>query len=179
MNPSPNGKSRALNIPPTPPELAEFVSILDPEDEGFADYSSFVAICALKMHQQAEDQDQEAHEQEVDEAFRLFLTPPASGAPSKGSHGADYSREGSSALGGSRGGGDSWISNASSQAGGGDREKVITIANLKRIAAILKEDVDDQLLRDMILEANGGAGVGRGVKKDEFEVVMRKAGVWR
>jgi len=39
--------------------------------------------------------------------------------------------------------------------------------------------VGEELLRDMILEANGGAGVGRGVKKDEFDGVMRRAGVWR
>ena len=31
------------------------------------------------------------------------------------------------------------------------------------MAAVLKEDVDEDLLKDMILEANGGAGVVRGV----------------
>lgn len=44
---------------------------------------------------------------------------------------------------------------------------------------MLKEDVDEQLLKDMILEANGGAGVARGVGVDEFDGVMRRAGVWR
>lgn len=44
---------------------------------------------------------------------------------------------------------------------------------------MLKEDVDEELLKDMILEANGGAGVARGVKMDEFDGVMRRAGVWR
>ncbi len=58
-------------------------------------------------------------------------------------------------------------------------EEKITLATLKRVAKALKEDVEDELLRDMILEANGGAGVGRGVEKDEFEAVMRRAGVWR
>lgn len=55
----------------------------------------------------------------------------------------------------------------------------ITMAHLRRVAATLKEEVGDDLLRDMILEANGGAGVGKGVNKDEFEGVMRRAGVWR
>jgi hypothetical protein len=50
---------------------------------------------------------------------------------------------------------------------------------LKRVAKVLKEDVEEDLLKDMILEANGGAGVGQGVEKDEFEGVMRRAGVWR
>jgi hydroxyacylglutathione hydrolase len=55
----------------------------------------------------------------------------------------------------------------------------ITMGMLKRVAAALKEDVSDDLLRDMILEANRGAGIGEGVGKDEFAGVMRRAGVWR
>ncbi|OLN84471.1 Caltractin [Colletotrichum chlorophyti] len=62
---------------------------------------------------------------------------------------------------------------------GGRGGDVITIADLRRIAGVLREDVKDEVLRDMILEANGGAGVGRGVRRDEFEEVMRRAGVWR
>ena len=53
------------------------------------------------------------------------------------------------------------------------------MATLKRVARMLKEDVDENVLRDMILEANGGAGVGKGVEKEEFEGVMRRANVWR
>ncbi|KAI8175723.1 hypothetical protein K4K51_007203 [Colletotrichum sp. SAR 10_75] len=63
-----------------------------------------------------------------------------------------------------------------SSSGGRD---VISLADLKRVAGVLREDVKDEVLRDMILEANGGAGVGRGVKREEFEEVMRRAGVWR
>lgn len=55
----------------------------------------------------------------------------------------------------------------------------ITISHLKRVAAALKEDVSEDLLRDMILEANGGAGLLRGVQRDEFDGVMKRAGVWR
>lgn len=123
----------ALNIPPTPDELAEFTSILDPESEGFAVYSSFVAICALKLHAQSRTSD--THNQEVDEAFNLFTQ------------------------------------------GVGDGK--ITLQTLKRVAKLLKEEVSEDVLRDMILEANGGAGVGNGVERDEFEGVMRRAGVWR
>ncbi len=110
------------------------MSILDPDDEGYAPFAPFVAICALKLH--ARDRDSDAHATEVDEAFALFTAP----------------------------------------AGGAD---VITMAHLRRVAATLKQDVSDDLLRDMILEANGGAGVGKGVGRDEFESVMRRAGVWR
>lgn len=63
--------------------------------------------------------------------------------------------------------------------GGNDREEVITLGMLKRVARDLKEEVSDGVLRDMILEANGGAGVGKGVRRGEFEGVMRRAGVFR
>jgi Ca2+-binding EF-hand superfamily protein len=130
-----NCETRALGVPPRDKEeLAEFVSILDPDDEGFATYASFVAICALKMH--ARDQGSDAHDREVSEAFHLFT------------------------------------------AGAGD-DAVITMAHLRRVAATLKEEVADDLLRDMILEANAGSGVAKGVSRDEFEGVMRRAGVWR
>lgn len=123
----------ALDIPPEKDELKEFISILDPEEEGFAVYSSFVAICALKFHSRGRTSD--SHAREVDEAFKLFTN--------------------------------------------GTGETRITLETLKKVAKQLREDPEEELLRDMILEANGGAGVGRGVEKDEFERILRRAGVWR
>ena len=58
-------------------------------------------------------------------------------------------------------------------------EERITIAALRRVARELKEDVGEQVLKDMILEANGGEGVGKGVGIREFEEVMRRARVFR
>ena len=58
-------------------------------------------------------------------------------------------------------------------------ERIITLETLKRVAGVLKEDVSEEVLRDMLLEANGGGGVGKGVGKVEFEGVMRRAGVFR
>ncbi|GAB1314152.1 Calmodulin [Madurella fahalii] len=143
----------ALGIPPSSPaQLSEFTAALDPEDEGFATYPSFLAICALQLHARRNDasRTEEAHQQEVDEAFNLF-------------------------VGG--GGGVGALD------GGVEAAEAITLTHLKRVAALLKqgeeEGVTEELLRDMILEANGGAGVGRGVRKDEFDEVMRRAGVWR
>ncbi|KHN94584.1 Las1-like protein [Metarhizium album ARSEF 1941] len=127
----------ALGVPPTPSELAEFVSILDPDDEGYATYEPFFAICALKFHAReaaGEGGSDAAHRAQVDEAYRLFTN---------------------------------------------GTEGPITLAHLRRVAAVLKEDVDEEVLKDMILEANGGAGVARGVREDEFDGVMRSAGVWR
>lgn len=52
----------------------------------------------------------------------------------------------------------------------------ISLAHLRRVAKELREDVPDSTLRDMIREANGSQGnvVGR----EEFERVMRRAGVF-
>lgn len=55
----------------------------------------------------------------------------------------------------------------------------ITLATLRRVARELKENVDDQVLKDMIAEANGGAGLSQGVDIRHFEDVMRRAGVFR
>ncbi|TGJ86189.1 hypothetical protein E0Z10_g2595 [Xylaria hypoxylon] len=137
----------ALGLPPSKPELKEFLSIMDPDDDGHATYEPFLAICALKLH--ARDEGDGPDSAEVEEAFRLFT-----GA-------------GSSAGGSGAGG---FV--------GGDAD-LLTLAHLKRIAMTLKQDVDEALLRDMILEANGGAGVGRGVSMSEFEEVMRRAGAWK
>jgi Ca2+-binding EF-hand superfamily protein len=147
-------KTSALGLPPSKPELKEFLSILDPDDEGHATYEPFLAICALKLHAREEDEGG-PDSAEVDEAFRLFA-------------GAGNVKAGAGAGVG-----------AGSSAGGGEGDGVLTLAHLKRIAMTLKQDVDEALLRDMILEANGGAGVGRGVSKSEFEEVMRRAGAWK
>lgn len=62
---------------------------------------------------------------------------------------------------------------------GGQQGETLTVAHLRRVAMTLKQDVPEDLLRDMILEANHGAGVGKGVGRREFEEVMRRAGVWK
>jgi Ca2+-binding EF-hand superfamily protein len=54
----------------------------------------------------------------------------------------------------------------------------ITLSHLRRIARELKEDSGDALLRDMILEANGGAGVDAGVSLEQFHDIMLRAGVF-
>ncbi|KAE8154978.1 hypothetical protein BDV25DRAFT_146789 [Aspergillus avenaceus] len=55
----------------------------------------------------------------------------------------------------------------------------IKLQHLRRIARELKEDgLGDDLLRDMILEANGGASLESGVTLEQFHDVMRRAGVF-
>ncbi|KAH6845459.1 hypothetical protein B0I37DRAFT_355924 [Chaetomium sp. MPI-CAGE-AT-0009] len=153
----------ALGLAPSSPaQLAEFAAALDPDDEGFATYEAFVGVCALQLHARRDAVGDEEHAEELEEAYKLFTD------------------------------------------GGGEAE-VITLADLRRVARLLRLDaegqgtggkdggggggggkgkgdglvVTEELLRDMILEANGGAGVGRGVRKEEFDNVLRRAGVWR
>jgi Ca2+-binding EF-hand superfamily protein len=54
----------------------------------------------------------------------------------------------------------------------------ITLAHLRRVAKELREDVPDDLLKDMIREANGeGKSAVGGVGLEQFESVMRRAGM--
>ncbi|KAF2011339.1 EF-hand superfamily Ca2+-modulated protein [Aaosphaeria arxii CBS 175.79] len=56
----------------------------------------------------------------------------------------------------------------------------ITLAHLRRVAKELREDIPDDVLKDMIREANGapqGKGNPGGVNLEDFESVMKRAGV--
>ncbi|EXJ65906.1 uncharacterized protein A1O5_10882 [Cladophialophora psammophila CBS 110553] len=63
--------------------------------------------------------------------------------------------------------------------GNGGQEQVIRLQDLRAVATTLKEQVDDDVLKTMILEANGGKGVGRGVNMEEFQAIMTRAGVFQ
>lgn len=54
--------------------------------------------------------------------------------------------------------------------------EVITLEDLRRVARELREEVPEQVLRDMIREAKGGELGGVGI--EEFEGVVRRAGVF-
>lgn len=59
-------------------------------------------------------------------------------------------------------------------------ERNVTIEDLRRVRGVLKEDgVSEDVLRAMVLEANGGVGVGRGVGREGMEGVMRRCGILR
>lgn len=55
----------------------------------------------------------------------------------------------------------------------------ITVQDLREVARTLKEDVDESVLRAMILEANGNKGVSSGVNRDDFADVAARAGALR
>ena len=57
-----------------------------------------------------------------------------------------------------------------------NQDREISINDLRRVAKELREDVPENVLKDMIREATGG-GLG-GVSMEEFEGVMTRAGVF-
>ena len=61
----------------------------------------------------------------------------------------------------------------------GTARRPITLTDLRSVAKLLKEDVGDDVLKAMILEANGGQGVGTGVNTERFKEVMVRAGVFQ
>ncbi|KAJ9604197.1 hypothetical protein H2200_011031 [Cladophialophora chaetospira] len=59
------------------------------------------------------------------------------------------------------------------------RDDVIRLQDLRAVAKVLKEDISDDVLKAMILEANGGKGVGSGVSMEEFRGILTRAGVFQ
>lgn len=60
-----------------------------------------------------------------------------------------------------------------------DGDEVIGLNDLRAVARTLKEDVSDDVLKAMILEANGGSGISRGVSVEDFRGIMTRAGVFQ
>ncbi len=64
------------------------------------------------------------------------------------------------------------------EAGGEEGRERITVNGLRRVAKALGEVVKEEVLRDMVMEANGMGpeGLAKGVGREEFDGVMRRAG---
>ncbi|KEF53584.1 uncharacterized protein A1O9_10559 [Exophiala aquamarina CBS 119918] len=58
-------------------------------------------------------------------------------------------------------------------------DEVISLNDLRTVARTLKEDVSDDVLKAMILEANGGTGISSGVSIEDFRGIMTRAGVFQ
>ncbi|KAL1615160.1 hypothetical protein SLS54_009242 [Diplodia seriata] len=139
----------ALGFDITREDVRDMVEVLDPEGEGWIAWEHFAGYAAVWYHAEQ----------------------------------AAAAEDGDGAAGGV-------------EAGSGSREEVerafrlftggamrpIRVADLKRVARELREEVDEEVLWDMVVEANGERkskeGVGRGVELEDFEQVMRRAGVF-
>lgn len=135
-------------------ELQELISTVDPEGSGEVGYEHFVAIAALQVNNRSE----------------------GSGSGKK--------KGGKGKKGGTKGGhdeededdGGEEIMKAYGLFTKGDVNREITLGDLRRVARELKEEVPESVLKDMLREATGGEV--RGVGLEEFEGVMRRAGVF-
>lgn len=71
---------------------------------------------------------------------------------------------------------------AGEEKGRGDKgPERITVNGLRRVAKALGENIKEEVLRDMVMEANGMGpeGIGSGVRREDFEGVMRRTGMLR
>lgn len=120
----------ALGIAPkSQSDMDEYLSILDPESEGYVTYAHFVELAAIQINNKSD----ETKDEEVEKAFKLFTS---------------------------------------------GHERPITFHDLRRIAGLLNQQVSDDVLKAMIVEANGSNNIGAGVNVDQFKEVMSRAGVF-
>lgn len=153
----------ALNASTSSTTNAQITETLDPADVGYVTFDSFFAFAALKLNERAhlgEDDEDDGHdgqEDEDSETERMALQAHVREAF------ALFTRD-QSVL-------DLDDDNDTQQ------QHVISIQHLRRVAKELREEIPDATIRDMIKEANGGKSNGV-VTVDEFEDVMRRAGVF-
>jgi len=129
-------------------------------------YENFVAVAAMKLHHQDEverEDDDDDDDEGEDEYEEEVIDRKGKG------------RGGKRAGGGGGRGQRGEVEHAFKLFTGGTGD-VITLGALRKVAADLKEEVSDDVLREMMREAGAGS---RGVAMDEFEGVMRRAGVFR
>lgn len=137
----------SLNLAPEKSELPSILSTIDPLNTGFVGFEPFLSYAAIAMHSKEAGSDEDMDDD---------------GSEFQGESNAEEVSAGYQLF---------------THGGAGP----ITLGHLRRVAKELREDVPDEVLRDMILEANGGVrgkskDVG-GVSLEEFESVMKRAGV--
>lgn len=142
---------RSLNLAPSRAEIPTILSTIDPLKTGVVPFDPFIAYAAIALHTR-DDSEGDGDEDEEDEEATPYHQ-----------NGDDEEQVREAYMLFTHGG-----------------PGPITLAHLRRVARELKEDVPDDVLKDMLREANGGVAGGKdagGVALEEFEGVMRRAGV--
>ncbi len=179
------GACRALGIQPSASDLASILESLDPTSVGFIPYDPFLGLAAIYIQDRSGGSDSG------------ISSPPADLSDEEEEYVARTSTAKSKAKAKARSKGKGKRKNNIAMVV--DEEEVIaayqlftkggtgpiTIAHLRKIAKELREDVSDDVLRDMIVEANGEGGASgardgwkKGVGIEDFENVMKRAGVF-
>lgn len=140
-----------MNLAPEKSELPDILSTIDPLETGFVSFVPFISYAAIAIHSKDEDEDEDNEGDEDNDEENY--------------HSESNQEEVRAAF------------RLFTHGAPGP----ITLAHLRRVAKELKEDVPDDVLMDMIREANGGVkGKGKdvgSVGEEEFESVLRRAGV--
>lgn len=142
----------SLNLGPDRSELPSILSTIDPLNTGFVPFAPFLGYAAIAIHSK-EHEDEEDDEDE-DGAYR-------DGEDGRGRNNEEEVR-------------------AAYRLFTHGTPGPITLAHLRRVAKELREEVPDELLKDMIREANGtlrSKDNPGGVSLEEFEGIMKRAGV--
>ncbi|KAF2489746.1 hypothetical protein BU16DRAFT_518352 [Lophium mytilinum] len=148
----------ALSLPPSKNSVKEILSTLDPLSTGLVPFIPFLSYAAICIH------DREPG------SASPSASPESTSRKAKGKQKATTAPSTTSQRD---------VNEAYALFTRGNPGP-ITLAHLRRVAKELREEVDDEVLRDMIREANGNVAAGAlgGVGVEEFEGVMRRAGVF-
>ena len=171
---------RALNLLPPRSQLPKLLAALDPEHTGISTYPSFVALCAIQIHASGgsgsgsdlSDGGEEDNDDGDDDYNGGSRRQTASG------RGRNSSKAAGKALAPASGSSSRAEIMAAYKLFTHNAPGPITLGHLRRVARELREEVDDGFLVDMINEANGGDGAKKGVGPEEFEGIMRRAGMF-
>ncbi|KAF2104771.1 hypothetical protein NA57DRAFT_51575 [Rhizodiscina lignyota] len=175
----------ALGIQPSSSDLPSILETLDPTSTGFVPYGPFLGLAAIYLDDHSSNADSPS-------------TSAVSSPPADLSEEDDYAAPASASKLKAKSGSTRKGKRKGNVQVVTDEEEVvaayqlftkggtgpITLAHLRRVARELREEVSDEVLRDMILEANGESGGRgkdgwkRGVGVEEFENVMKRAGVF-
>ncbi|KAF2809155.1 EF-hand [Mytilinidion resinicola] len=148
----------ALSLPPAKQDVKEILETLDPLTTGLVPFIPFLSYAAICIH------DRES----------------VSGSPSASPEPISRKGKGKQKAGTAPSTTSQREINEAYALFTHNTSGPITLAHLRRVARDLREEVDDEVLRDMIREANGNVaaeGLG-GVGLEEFEGVMKRAGVF-
>lgn len=177
----------ALGVTPSSEDLPSIIESLDPESEGFVTFEPFLEVAGLYLNEQGgsgEDDEDALSSPPTDDLSEDDI--PARGKGKKRTSTGKTVKK-SKAKGKSSAVVTSQDEiNAAFKLFTKGGTGPITIQHLRRVARELREEISDDMLRDMILEANGEGeveGKGRdgwkkGVAIEDFENVMKRAGVF-
>ncbi|KAF2453641.1 hypothetical protein BDY21DRAFT_355616 [Lineolata rhizophorae] len=148
----------SLGLSPSQSDMLGILDALDPAKSGFVTYAHFLELAAIYLNQQERDPEDQSSEEGINSRVS---SREATRIPREAYEAFELFKHGNRGP--------------------------ITLSHLRKVARELREEISDDILKDMILEANGGVRddntrtrgeVERGVQLEDFVSVMCRAGVF-